>query len=106
MYAVIKSGGKQYRVAVGEKVKLEKLAGAVGDTVSFDEILLVGSGEAVNVGQPRVSGAKVAARIVEQDRSKKVLVVKFRRRKGYSKKQGHRQSFTRVEITDIAGPKG
>ncbi len=105
MYAVIKSGGKQYRVEMGQQLRLEKMPGAVGDTVSFEDILLVGSGEQVAIGRPRVTGAKVAAKILEQDRAKKVTVVKFRRRKGYAKKQGHRQSFTRVQITDIAGPK-
>jgi large subunit ribosomal protein L21 len=104
MYAVIKSGGKQYRVAVGLKMRLEKLAGAVGDTVTFDEILLVGSGENVTIGQPRVAGAKVAAKILEQDRARKIEVVKFKRRKGYAKKQGHRQAYTQVEFTEVAGP--
>lgn len=103
MYAVIKTGGKQYRVAQGDRLRVEKLAGNVGDSVTLGEVLLVGSGEGVKVGQPTVSGAKVEAKIVAQDRGKKIVVFKFRRRKNYRRKSGHRQPFTALEITGITG---
>jgi large subunit ribosomal protein L21 len=101
MYAVVKTGGKQYRVSKGDRVKIEKIPGEVGAEVSFDEVLMIGGTEDVKVGTPHVSGASVSARIVRQDRSKKVMVFKFKRRKGYKKKQGHRQAYTQVEITGI-----
>jgi large subunit ribosomal protein L21 len=103
MYAVIKTGGKQYRVAAGDKLRVEKLPGSVGDTVTFGEVLLVGTGDGVKVGAPLVSGAKVEAKITAQDRAKKIIIFKFRRRKNYHRKQGHRQPFTAVEITGITG---
>lgn len=103
MYAVIKSGGKQYRVAQGEVVRLEKLPGAVGDAVTLAEVLMVGEGEAVKVGTPTVAGATVSGEIVEQDRGKKIVVGKKKRRKGYSKFRGHRQYYTAVRITAIQG---
>jgi large subunit ribosomal protein L21 len=103
MYAVIKTGGKQYRVAQGDKLRVEKLAGNVGDTVTLSEVLLVGSGEGVKVGTPTVGGAKVDAKIVAQDRAKKLIIFKFRRRKNYRRKSGHRQPFTALEITGITG---
>ena len=102
MYAVIKTGGKQYRVAPGDKVRVEKLPGNVGDTVTFDQVLLVG-GEKLTVGRPLVAGAKVEAKITAQDRAKKLIVFKFRRRKNYRKKAGHRQPFTALEITGVSG---
>jgi large subunit ribosomal protein L21 len=102
MYAVIKTGGKQYRVAQGDTLRVEKLPGNVGDTVTLNDVLLVG-GEAVKIGHPLVSGAKVEAKIVAQDRAKKVIVFKFRRRKNYRRKNGHRQPFTALEITNIVG---
>jgi large subunit ribosomal protein L21 len=102
MYAVIKTGGKQYRVAKGDKLRVEKLPGNVGDTVTLGEVLLVG-GETVKVGRPLLAGAKVEAKIVAQDRAKKVIVFKFRRRKNYRRKNGHRQPFTALEITGIVG---
>ncbi len=101
MYAVVRTGGKQYRVSKGDKVNIEKLPGAVGDEITFDDVLMIGGTEDIMVGTPRVQGAKVAARILAHDRTKKVTVFKFKRRKGYQKKQGHRQNYTRVEITDI-----
>lgn len=101
MYAVIKTGGKQYRVAQGDRLRVEKLAGNVGDTVTLDEVLLVGSGEDVTVGAPTVGGAKVEAKIVAQDRAPKIIIFKFRRRKNYRRKSGHRQPFTALEITGI-----
>jgi large subunit ribosomal protein L21 len=103
MYAVIRSGGKQYRVAQGEVVRLEKLAGNVGDTVTLSEVLLVGEGDSVTVGAPTVAGASVSAQIVEQDRGKKIVVGKKKRRKAYSKFRGHRQYYTAVKITAIQG---
>ncbi len=102
MYAVIQSGGKQYRVCAGQKVRLEKLDVAVGETVTFSEVLMVG-GEAgaVQLGRPLVAGAQVAATVTENGRGDKVKIVKFRRRKHYLKRQGHRQAFTEVQITAI-----
>lgn len=103
MYAVIKTGGKQYRVAQGDRLRVEKLAGNVGDTVTLGDVLLVGSGDGVKVGAPLVAGAKVDAKIVAQDRGKKIIIFKFRRRKNYRRKTGHRQPFTALEITGITG---
>jgi large subunit ribosomal protein L21 len=102
MYAVIKTGGKQYRVAQGEKIRVEKLPGNVGDAVTLGEVLLL-AGEAPKIGTPLVKGAKVEAKIVAQDKGKKVVVFKFRRRKNYRRKNGHRQPFTALEITGITG---
>jgi large subunit ribosomal protein L21 len=102
MYAVIQTGGKQYKVAKGDQLRVEKLLGAVGDTVTFDKVLLLG-GEAIKLGQPLVAGAKVQAKITAQDRDKKIIVFKFRRRKNYRRKNGHRQPFTALEITEITG---
>jgi large subunit ribosomal protein L21 len=99
-YAVIKTGGKQYRVSAGDKLRVEKLPGGVGDKVTFDEVLLVG-GDAVKVGRPLLAGAAVEAKITAQDRSKKLVIFKFRRRKNYRRKKGHRQAFTALEITGI-----
>ena len=101
MYAVIKSGGKQYRVQSGEQVRVESLAGEVGSAVSFEEVLLVGSGDTIKVGAPLVSGAKVKATVVSHGRGDKVKIFKMRRRKHYQKSQGHRQNFTEVRIDDI-----
>ncbi|MGD0524912.1 MAG: 50S ribosomal protein L21 [Polyangiaceae bacterium] len=100
MYAVFKTGGKQYRVAAGDQVRVEKLPGNVGDAVTFDQVLLVG-GDAVKVGQPLVSGAKVEAKIASQGLGKKLIVFKFRRRKNYRRKNGHRQPFTALQIVNI-----
>ena len=102
MYAVIKTGGKQYRVAPGDKLRVEKLAGNVGESITFGEVLMIG-GDAVTIGQPLVKGAKVEAKIIAQDRAKKIIVFKFRRRKNYRRKAGHRQPFTALEITQISG---
>jgi large subunit ribosomal protein L21 len=101
MYAVIKSGGKQYRVASGEKVRVELLSAEVGAAVSFDEVVLVGAGDGVKVGTPLVSGAKVKATVLAHGRGDKVKVFKLRRRKHYQKTQGHRQSYTEVRVDDI-----
>ena len=101
MYAIIRTGGKQYQVAPGERVRVEKLTGNVGDTVAIDQVLLVADGEKVTVGQPVVEGAKVTAKIVEQGKSKKVLVFKKKRRKDYKVMRGHRQLFTDLVIDAI-----
>ncbi len=100
-YAVIKTGGKQYRVSEGDKIRVEKLPGDVGAEISFDEILMVG-GDKVAVGTPTVSGASVKAKIVAQDRGKKIIVFKYRRRKNYRRKTGHRQPFTELVITGVS----
>ena len=102
MFAVIETGGKQYRVAEGETVHIEKLDGAVGDNVQFDQVLLVGEGENVSVGQPIVSGATVAGEIVEHGKAKRLVVFKFKRRKDYRRRNGHRQHYTAVKITSVA----
>ena len=102
MFAVIQTGGKQYRVAQGDRLRVEKLPGEVGAAITFDKVLLIG-GESVKVGTPLVAGAKVQAEITAQDREKKIIVFKFRRRKNYRRKTGHRQPFTALEITGIAG---
>ena len=101
MYAVIKSGGKQYRVESGAKLRLEALTADVGANVSFDQVLLVGSGDAVKVGAPLVSGAKVKGTVLAHGRGDKVKIFKLRRRKHYQKTQGHRQNYTEVRIDDI-----
>jgi len=103
MYAVIKSGGKQYRVESGAQVRVESLAADVGAAVSFDEVLLVGGGDTVKVGAPLVSGAKVKATVVAHGRGEKVKIFKMRRRKHYQKSQGHRQDYTEVRIDEIQG---
>ena len=102
MFAVIVSGGKQYRVQEGQTLKLEKLAADAGSSIEFDRVLLVGNGDDVKVGAPVVEGAKVAAEIVGHGRGDKVTIIKFRRRKHHMKRQGHRQWFTEVKITGIS----
>lgn len=101
MYAVIAAGGKQYRVETGEILRVEKLEGDVGAEVAFDQVLMLGGGEDVQIGRPVVAGASVKARIVEQGKHRKVLVFKYKRRKRYRRKQGHRQLFTAVRIDAI-----
>lgn len=100
--AIIKTGGKQYRVAVGDKLRIEKLDNEVGAAIEFNEILLVGLGAEAKVGTPIVDGAKVSGLIKSHGRGKKLVVYKFRRRKNYRRKNGHRQAFTEVEITAIS----
>jgi len=102
MYAVIATGGKQYRVSEGDEVRVEKLAGASGDKVVFDQVLMLGQGSDSKIGAPTVKNAKVEAEIVAQDRAKKIIVFKFKRRKKYRLKQGHRQPFTQLKITKIS----
>ncbi len=103
MYAVIQTGGKQYRVMPGQDIQIEKLPGAVGDAVTFDQVLLTADGEEVRVGKPLVETSKVLGRILRQAKAKKVLVVKFKRRKHYRRKRGHRQPLTLVRIETIEG---
>jgi large subunit ribosomal protein L21 len=103
MYAVIRTGGKQYRVSEGDTLRVEKLPGEKGSSIEFGDVLLVGGGDAVKIGQPTVSGAKVRAEIVEAGRGKKIIVYKFKRRKNYRRKIGHRQDFTLLKITGIEG---
>lgn len=102
MYAIIRTGGKQYQVAAGDTLRVEKLQGEVGDTVQIDDVLLVADGENVKVGQPVVDGAKVIAKIAEHGKAKKIMVFKKKRRKGYQVKNGHRQQFTALTIEEIA----
>ena len=103
MYAVIQTGGKQYRVSKGLKLKVEKLDAAEGDSVELDKVLMVADGDDVKIGAPYVDGGKVTATVTAQGRGKKVKIIKFKRRKHHLKRQGHRQAFTELEITDIAG---
>ncbi len=102
MYAVIKTGVKQYKVAAGDKLKVEKLAGDVGSKVVIDKVLLVADGDSVTIGAPLVAGAKVSATVVSHGRGDKVMIFKMRRRKHYRKTQGHRQSYTEIQIDKIA----
>ena len=103
MYAVFRSGGKQYRAAEGDVLRLEKIDADEGATVEFDEVLLVGEGADVKVGSPLVAGSTVSGKVLRQGKSRKVPVVKFRRRQNYLKQGSHRQFYTEVEITAIAG---
>lgn len=101
MYAVITSGGKQFRVTEGQTLKIAKLTAEVGSTVNFDKILMVVNGDDIQVGRPHLEGAGVAASVVSHGRHKKIHIVKFRRRKHHRKQMGHRQDFTEVKITTI-----
>lgn len=101
MYAVIVSGGKQYRVQEGDILKLETLPQAVGAEINFDQVLMVGEGASIKVGRPYVEGCKVAATVLSQGRHKKIHIIKFRRRKHHEKWQGHRQNYTEVKITQV-----
>lgn len=103
MYAVFRTGGKQYRAEKGDVLRLEKLDAGEGDTISFDEVLLVGEGADIKVGNPLVAGTSVSGKVLRQGKSKKVPVVKFKRRQNYLRQGSHRQFFTEVEITAIGG---
>jgi large subunit ribosomal protein L21 len=103
MYAIIKTGGHQYRVAEGETLRVAKLDADIDSAVQFDEVLMVGSGDGVTIGSPLVSGATVAAKIVSHGRADKIRIVKYRRRKHHRKQMGHRQYYTEIQITGIAG---
>lgn len=101
MYAVIETGGKQYRVTEGDSIFVEKLNVAEGETVTFDNVLLVSTGDKVSVGNPTVAGAKVTAKVVEQGKGKKIIVFKYKPKKNYRKKSGHRQPYTKLVIEKI-----
>ncbi|HTY04111.1 MAG TPA: 50S ribosomal protein L21 [Rhodocyclaceae bacterium] len=102
MYAVVKTGGKQYRVVAGEKIKVEQIPADVGAEITLDQVLMVGEGESVKIGAPLVAGAKVTAKVVAHGRHDKVSIFKMRRRKHYQKHQGHRQNYTELEIAGIS----
>jgi large subunit ribosomal protein L21 len=104
MYAVIESGGKQYRVQPGDTLVVEKLPGNPGDKIDFDRVLLVSGDDSVAIGRPTVEGAKVSGKIVEQGRGEKLTVYKFKRRKNQRTRNGHRQAFTSVSIQTVTGP--
>lgn len=102
MYAVIKTGGKQYRVVAGERLKVEKLVADVGSTVTLDKVLMVTDGDNITIGSPIIAGATVSATVLSHGRADKVMIFKFRRRKHYRKTQGHRQSYTEIQIGAIS----
>ena len=102
MYAVIKTGGKQYRVATGEKIKVEQIPADVGSEITIDQVFMVGEGESVKIGTPVVSGASVTATVVSHGRHDKIKIFKMRRRKHYQKHQGHRQNYTELRIEAIS----
>ncbi len=103
MYAVIKTGGKQYRVTPGDVLKVESLKADVGSTINFEEVLMIADGDNITVGNPTIASAKVAAEVIAHGRAKKVEIIKFRRRKHHQKRTGHRQNFTQVQIQNING---
>ena len=102
MYAVIKTGGKQYRVAAGEKIKVEQIPADVGAEITLDQVLMVGEGESVKIGTPMLAGASVKAKVLAHGRGPKIKIFKMRRRKHYQKHQGHRQNYTEIQIGEIA----
>ena len=102
MYAIVRTGGKQYQVEAGDTLRVEKLQGEVGGTVELSEVLLVVDGETIKIGQPMIDGAKVIAKIVEQGRHKKIIVFKKKRRQGYQVKKGHRQMYTALTVETIS----
>mgnify|MGYP001819185144 CR=1 FL=1 len=102
MYAVIVTGGKQYRVSQGDKVRVEKLDAAEGDSVELDQVLMIVDGDDIKIGAPAIEGGKVTAEVKTHGRSDKVNIIKFRRRKHHMKRQGHRQAYTELEITGIS----
>lgn len=104
MYAVIQTGGKQYRVAPGDTLTVEKLPGNVGDAVEFGEVLMLSRDGSLAVGTPRVEGARVTGKIVQHGRGEKLVVYKFRRRKNYRLRNGHRQNYTSIQISDVLAP--
>ena len=106
MYAVIKTGGKQYQVSPGEEVKVEKLPGEIGDSIAFDKVLIVSDGESVQIGKPYLEDTSVVGRLTRQGRSRKIIVFKYKKRKNYRKKRGHRQQFSMVKIENIQAAAG
>jgi large subunit ribosomal protein L21 len=103
VYAVFRTGGKQYRARQGERVRVERLEAGVGDAINFDQVLMVGEGTQIKVGSPLVAGGKVEAKVIAQGRGDKIMIIKFKRRAHYKRVKGHRQFFTEVEITSISG---
>ena len=103
MYAVIETGGKQYKVQEGDSIFIEKLDVNVDEAVTFDKVLLIGDGSNVKFGSPYVDGATVSANVIKNGKAKKIIVFKYKPKKGYAKKQGHRQPYTKVEISKIVG---
>ena len=103
MYAVIKTGGKQYKVQEGDTIKVEKLDGKEGDSIELDQVLMLADGDRVTLGQPLVEGASVSATVKAQGKGKKIRIIKFKRRKHYRKQMGHRQAYTELAITGIKG---
>ena len=101
MYAVIKTGGKQYKVIAGEKLKVEQIPADIGSQITIDQVLAVGAGEAIQLGTPLVDGAKVLVKVISHGRHDKVTIFKMRRRKHYQKHQGHRQNYTEIQIVSI-----
>ncbi|MBW1918481.1 MAG: 50S ribosomal protein L21 [Deltaproteobacteria bacterium] len=101
MYAIVQTGGKQYRVSPQDIIRVEKLPGELGDEVVLDQVLMVAAGDEIQVGQPRVEGVSVVAQIIRQGKGKKVLVFKMKRRKGFRRKRGHRQLYTALQIKEI-----
>ena len=102
MYAVIQTGGKQYKVSEGEYLRVEKLEGEAGDAIEFDQVLMAGEGKDIKIGSPLLEGGKVTAKIKSQGRADKITIIKFRRRKHHHKQAGHRQHYTEIEITGIS----
>lgn len=102
MYAVLSTGGKQYKVEEGDVLRIEKISGDVGASVSFDKVLMFSDGEKVRVGTPLIDGISISGHIVEQDKAKKILIFKYKRRKNYRRKQGHRQPYTAIKIDSIS----
>ncbi|RLB06952.1 MAG: 50S ribosomal protein L21 [Deltaproteobacteria bacterium] len=101
MYAIVEAGGKQYKVAKGDLIKVEKIEGEVGEKVELDKVLLIKAEDGVKLGKPTLAGAKVVGRIKQQGRGEKIVIFKYKRRKNYRRKQGHRQYYTWIEIEDI-----
>lgn len=101
MYAIIQTGGKQYRVKEGDEIFVEKLPAEAGETVTFEEVLALGEGEGMQFGKPLLAGAKVEAEVLKNGRGKKIVVFKYKAKKGYRRKAGHRQPYTRVKITSL-----
>jgi len=103
MYAVIRSGGKQYRVNQGDSLRVEKLPGEVGSSIALDDVLMIGGDDDVKIGTPTVDGAQITGTIVAQGRGQKIRVFKMKRRKGYRRTQGHRQDYTEIRVDEIRG---
>ncbi|MEO7431570.1 MAG: 50S ribosomal protein L21 [Dokdonella sp.] len=106
MYAVIVTGGRQYRVAQGETLRVEKLEGDIGSEIKLDQVLMLGEGEGITLGAPLIAGALVTVKVVSHGRADKIRIVKFRRRKHFRKETGHRQHYTEIEIVGITGASG